>query len=447
MRKRLGNILKIAVITAILFILTGCFAKSAEELYGLPQLSEEYVNLQEKIDEILNKGAVYSAPISGNYRAVVQLEDLNNDGIDEAITFFRVSGDNKPLKIYIFEKEDNRYYQAAVIEGEGTNIESISYVDLDGEGTDEIVVGWQIDSGINILSAYSIRDFQVSPLFSTDYTEYVAVNFSNISNNRSSDILVIRMSTSELSGNAELFTLTAEGEVVSSSAQLSSGIESISRIRIGKLIGSSMAAYIESEISGGIITDIITSVLGGLKNITMNEETRASTDTMRSYSEYCRDVDNDGIIEVPRPVMLKSQGDSALYWIVEWYQYGPSGRCNLIMTTYSNTTDSWYLKLPQDWSGKISVRRDDSVSGERAMIFSTVNGENIEDFLAIYTLSGKDKEKKAEMGSRFMLRIGNEVIYAAEILKNPNECQVAISRELIRENFNILYSEWKTGKT
>ena len=59
----------------------------------------------------------------------------------------------------------------------------------------------------------------------------------------------------------------------------------------------------------------------------------------------------------------------------------------------------------------------------------------------------KDKEKKAEMGSRFMLRIGNEVIYAAEILKNPNECQVAISRELIRENFNILYSEWKTGKT
>lgn len=39
-----------------------------EELYSLPQLPQEYVELQNIIDEVLASGAEYAAPMAGSNR-------------------------------------------------------------------------------------------------------------------------------------------------------------------------------------------------------------------------------------------------------------------------------------------------------------------------------------------------------------------------------------------
>ena len=74
------------LLAALLLTLCGCgMGGSIDELYSLPQMADEYVELQKAIDAVLSGGAVYSAPVDGVHRQSVQLCDLNGDGEEEAV--------------------------------------------------------------------------------------------------------------------------------------------------------------------------------------------------------------------------------------------------------------------------------------------------------------------------------------------------------------------------
>lgn len=431
----------------LLFLLSGCLSKSAEDLYALPQLSAGYLQIQEKIDAFLDSGAEYSAPTSGSYRQAVQVEDLDGDGIKEVLAFLSVPGSDKPQKIYIFRNANGKYEQAAQIEGEGSSIGSVNYIDMDNDGFKEMTVGWQIAAGINMLSVYSLRDFQVTTLISTDYSQCIT---GDINGNERTDVVVVRLSAADLSGEVEIFSLNDDGEVVNSKARLSAGIEALTRVRSGRLSDGWLAVFVESSMAdGAVVTDIFTLRNDRFNNITLDETSGVSKDTIRSYKAYCRDMDGDGKLDVPKPIQLPSQSESSSYYIIEWYSYSSTGSSKLVCTTYSNYSDSWLLTLPSSWRDRVTVRREDSVSGERAIVFSSYSGdiEDIYDFLTIYTLSGDNRYERANAGNRFIILSEEETIYAAEIISEAPMFGVNISEDFIKNNFKIIYSEWITGET
>ncbi len=147
MRQRIQRMLTAAVGLLLLLSASGCgFSFSPTDLYSLPQLPEEYTELNSSLNQLLESGAEYAAPVSGSNIQPVQLEDLDGDGEEEALAFFRNSADEKPLKIYIFTAGKQGYEQAAVIEGTGTSIYSIAYEDLDQDGRKELLVGWRVNT-------------------------------------------------------------------------------------------------------------------------------------------------------------------------------------------------------------------------------------------------------------------------------------------------------------
>jgi hypothetical protein len=435
---------RIAVLLLILMLsisLTGCFSVSAEELYSLPQAAEGNIQLQQTIDQALAEGAEYSSPTSGVNRQAVQLKDLDGDGVEEALAFFTVSGD-KPLKIYIYRRNDKTYERVAVIDGDGTAIRSVEYVDMNGDGWRELIVGWQMSSTIQMLSVYSLRDFQPVPLFSTDYTEYAACDLTA---DRCTDVLVLRLESSGLSGEAECYSMMADGEVVSSTAKISDGVESIAQVITGKLSDGTEAVFVEStDAANNNVTDIFCCIRdGSLKNITLSSQTNASIGTVRSYSISSTDINEDGIIEVPCPWELPAQTETR-YWAVDWYSYNVNGRRTRVLTTYHNPTDGWYLIIPDSWRQKVTVRREDRVAGERTLVFSQVlsdDGSTV-DFLKIYTLSGENREERSKVGARFILTCEGDKIYAAEILQVTNDYSITVDTEIVQENFNVIYSDW-----
>jgi hypothetical protein len=81
---------------ALALLTTGCgFAFSPEELYSLPALPAEYTELNNCISQMIDSGAEYAAPISGTNIQPVQMKDLDGDGQQEAVAFFRNSADEK----------------------------------------------------------------------------------------------------------------------------------------------------------------------------------------------------------------------------------------------------------------------------------------------------------------------------------------------------------------
>ena len=111
---------------ALPLLLSGCMlSASVEDLYILPQLPVEYKDLSAQIDAILADGAEYTSPTAGTNLQSVQLVDLDGDGNEEALAFFRNASEESPLKIYIFRSVGDTYEQAAIIDGSGTSIHSI----------------------------------------------------------------------------------------------------------------------------------------------------------------------------------------------------------------------------------------------------------------------------------------------------------------------------------
>ena len=101
---------------ALSMVLSGCGGFSIEfnpeALYALPELPAKYTELNARLNAILEDGAEYAAPASGTDIQPVQLTDLDGDGQQEAVAFFRKAEDERPLKIYIFSAKGDSYEQS-----------------------------------------------------------------------------------------------------------------------------------------------------------------------------------------------------------------------------------------------------------------------------------------------------------------------------------------------
>lgn len=442
----------LALLTAALLSLTGCFSQSAEDLYIPPKAPRDFENLDAKIREVISAGAEYAAPIQGSYTQQVQLMDLDGDGVQEAIAFFRVTNpgpDESPLKIYIYSQDgDGNFEVQTIIQGEGAAINSVTYVDLDGDpGNRELVVSWQISGKVYQLMAYAIQDGQAVDLMRVGYTEFAVIDLDmdNIQ-----EVVVLNVIPIEGKRQADFYDYDeASGQMMlRSSAPLSTEITGIAsdanRPTAGLLRESVQALFVTSTVTTGVVTDILAWRDDKLVNLTLNEETGLSDGTFRFNSSVsARDINSDNVLELPQPKALPDPsrvGETDNFWAVRWVQYDIDGNAWPVYNTYYNGEDGWYLILPESWEGKIALSRSDgSSTGERAVVFSYWEGNEgatPAPFLTIYKLTGPNRNARAQLGNRFILRASSDTIYAAEFRTGGWDC--GLDQETLPEQFRLI---------
>lgn len=427
-----------ALLLLLGFMLTaasGCTLSSVDELYALPQLSEEYVILQQLIDEELASGCEYSAPLSGSYTQVVHTGDLDGDGIYEAIAYLRDA--ETRAKICIYSKLSGEYELACTIHGNGTAIGSVEYADMDGDGCLELVAYWQ--GGVaNSLNVYSLKDYRGLVLLTTPGTAY---RLADMDDDDDYELLVLHTGGAEGS-SVDMFDLS-RGSMTQSGAKLSVGVVSVDRLRTGLLTDGVRALFAEGSCGENTyMTDIFIADDSGLRNITAQEQSGAST-TVREYAVYAADINSDRVLEVPLAVPLaKHSEDSPSYFVFDWYGYDSSGVGTALLSTYHCYSDGWFLVLPDSLRENLTVRRSDSVFGERSVILSHRDPDTGEttDVLTIYTLTGNNRSDRARVGGRFILTELSQTVYAAKLHENA-----PYSEQEITSGFDLILTEWNSG--
>lgn len=413
-------------------LLAGCRMDSTvEELFTLPRLPTEYTTLSRQLDQLLSEGYEYMAPTSGRNIQSLQMVDIDGDGQDEALAFFRLSNGEKPLKIYVFHSREDSYELTSIIESSGTAIDSIYYEDLTGDGRKELIVGWKISSDVQTVTVYDMRPGPVQ-LMQSNYTR---LSFQELNGDGIPSLLLLR-TNSDNQPVAEFCSWQDGALSVSHRCTLSSTMAELNQgsVITGKLDQDTPAVFITGINSQGIaVTDILVwQEDAGLVNAALDRSTGLSAATAPYRQLTPQDINGDGITELPRPdssVSDTKQADGMVFW----EQYRPDGLVT-VERTYHCLSGGWYFILPEDWRGEVTALASDAGIGETQVTLS-VQGEKA---LSICALTGENRERRALRGNRVVLKRRTGTIYAAETLSEI----YSLDEETLRQNFNLIVHSW-----
>jgi len=431
------------VVLLVALLLSGCQMRTVDQMYAVPRRSAEYEELQKAIDRVMT-GLDYCAPLSGENRQSVQMADLNGDGEEEYLLFARSNSDD-PLKIFIFTPSGDHYDLMHTIESRGSAFEQVEYVDIDGVGGKELVVGRQVsDQVLRYLTVYTFPGAEAERLLAVNYVRFVV---TDLDENKLSDLVIISSGESEAeSGSAALYRYEDGAMVRSREARLSAQSENIRRIMVSRIHGGQTAVYVASALEeSAIITDVFSLKDNQFQNISLSNESGTSVQTMRNHYIYADDIDGDGILELPSLMdMLPVQNNirNSEQHLIRWYAMTDQGDEVDKMYTFHNFDGGWYMTLDENWASRISVTQQGSVC---TFYVWDETFEKAEKLLSIYAMTGSGREMEAEEQNRMILYKTEGVIYAAKL--EVAALSYGLTEENLLGSFHLIQMDWKNGET
>ena len=432
-------------------VLAGCampkLTLNPEELYALPELPARYTTLNQQLNAIQESGAEYAAPVSGSNIQPVQMVDLDGDGREEALAFFRQSDGEKPLKIYAFTDNGDSYTQTAVIEGSGLAVYSIAYSDMNGDGRMELIVGWRVSMDLQALTVYALEPGGARELARSNYVKYAV---ADLNGDGMQELTVFRANQDGV-GAADCYLWKNGALTLSSTIRVSMTMAELSqqgKVTVGTLRSGEPALFVTGVAEGmRAMTDVLLLRGGELNNAVLSPTTGVSGESSRFRALYPADINGDGVTEVPRTAALygeELEGDTAQR--VDWISFDAAGAAIRELSTYHAIEDGWYLQLPDGWADTIYVGR--SASADEASVTFYMGDSRDQSYtpvLRITTLSGSNRERLAVRTGRFILGRNDGVIYAGELLKGNEGWADGVTEDEVRNAFSLIAPEWSAG--
>ena len=449
MKKWMAALLALGMVLA----LAGCampkLTLDPEKLYALPELPARYTTLNQQLNALQEGGAEYAAPVSGSNIQPVQMVDLDGDGREEALAFFRQSDGEKPLKIYVFTDNGDSYAQTAVIEGSGLAVYSIAYSDIDGDGRMEIIVGWRVSMELQALAVYALEPDGARELMRTNYVKYAV---ADLNSDGMQEMTVFRADQDGV-GAADCYVWKNGTLALGATIRVSMTMAELSqqgKVTVGTLRSGEPALFVTGVAdSARAITDVLLLRNSELSNSVLSLTTGVSRESSRFRSLYPMDINGDGITEIPRTVPLSpGEQETDVSQRVDWISYDAAGTASRVLSTYHAMEDGWYLQLPEGWAESILVGRSASTDETSVTFYMESDAEDDQGYAAllrITALSGSNRERLAVRTGRFILGRNDGVIYVGELLKGNEEWDHSVTEDEVRNAFSLITKEWSAG--
>ena len=417
----------IVICLFLLLFLTGCGLKTVDQLYCLPKRSEAYNNLQTAIDEAMD-GLSFSAPIYGDNRQNVQAADLDGDGVDEYLLFAKDNSE-KPLKVLIFAQLASGYVLMDTIEGYGLAFDFVEYAQMDDRPGMEIILGRQVsDQVARAVSVYRFTSGFARQLMSTGYSRLTTCDLDQDGRR---EIFLLNYGVAENGKGLVTLYRYEDGEMQRSTEKtLSESANRFERFTTGTLQDGTQAVFVTCEKDDHTLTTDV------FRMEDMQIQTVASgimVHQMMGYNVYPSDVDGDGIMELPRQILIPNSGESRQY-LLQWYAIDHHGTETVKHHTFHHYAEGWFVTVEDAWVNDMTV-----VCAEDNTTFYRVNGSQKIKLVTIRALTNADREDQAKQDGRIILYKGDAVIYTAELFQGAED--LGITQEYLRENFFPIRAE------
>lgn len=379
---------------------------------------------------------VMKYPRGGENRSAFLLADLDGDGHDEALAFYYVSTENAVTHVNLLRQSEGKWVSVDDHEGRGTEIDSVCFGDVDGDGTKELFVCWDMYSAHTYqMSMYALGGNRISEKF---FTGCARVAVADLTGDGRDDCVVLDAGTDALS--ARLWTMN-DGTMEELGEGVIGGYAGrISAVHTIPMADGSRCALLMDCANGEFMYTTLIYWNGVSLAAPLYNADTGSCENYRPVTVPCGDTDRDGVWEWPVCTDMtpddetRALSDPTRYFTTFRSWDESADRAVDKFSCIYNHIDGYYLLVDADFAERFATAYNEEA--HVLWVYPLVNdGQTERDpLLGIHTVSaGQD----ADMNGRdFRALVKTDMLTYAVWYEKDND--YAINDEVLRYMLTLL---------
>ncbi len=448
------RIVAVTILIAVLAstVLSGCSFSGLDstDLLRPPKGTGEKAYIESIINTRAGGDYILKYPKDGDYRSAIIMEDIDNDGTQEAIALYNPTAENTTTHILFMKKIDGVWTDIGDFEGYSNDIDKIALADVNGDDINEVVVSYLSAVPLaNHMSIYFLEQNSVKMLdVEKEYNDFAVMH---IEGEEKDNLLLMTLGAQVAEANASLMQYNEESDkiFVRSVVNMDQNVIQYALIQNGSVNDTTKGVFVDGTrsnneiVSQVIYWDTFTNTLKNpLYNVDGKDELEINP-TFRIGTTYCTDINDDGIIDIPTYSIMPLEGKEPLNMAVGLTQWNTlltdEQELNPIIQTVVSSTDGYYFTIPEKWEDTVTARQD---INSRSLTFYewTYMGDSGlkgEELLTIKVFSIKDWNEQEGTKDFIEMEATTDLIYA---VKTPSDStsDLLLSLEEIKENLHLI---------
>ena len=204
MRRRRWLPAAFCLLCCLLF--SGCTpGATVDSLLKPPSLSKEQQQIYLALQDAVGSGITLQYPRAGANLSAFTVVDLDNDGEDEALVFYKktsLTAMENGLRLSVLDQVKGEWMSVCDRPADGTEVERIVISPMGSEDSqNQIFVGYSgVDQSDKSLTVYRYSDSEVQQLFTAAYTMF---DVADLDGDQAQELLVLGKLTENTSSSAE----------------------------------------------------------------------------------------------------------------------------------------------------------------------------------------------------------------------------------------------------
>lgn len=455
MKKRITRTISFFLTFTMIFLCSGCSLKmqSVDQLMHPPRPSGAYEELQKTFVKLVGKDVIIKSPAKGDYRSSFVLYDIDGDVQEEAFIFYAPKNNQTEVHMLFLKKDSNNEKWSLVydITGAGSDVSSISFSDLNGDGVHEVILGWKAYGGNYVMSVYKCNiqnDYiGLSELSKLSYSAMKVVDMDQDSND---EIFLIDVNNDSdyPRSIAKMLKMNENSITVVGEVTVNSNVSGYSDILVEEAtLQKPLKLYIDANVGDeAMVTDVVywDSTMKSLRAPISNPPVQMAPISYRQAKIKSQDINGDGIIEIPQIMRMDGSAyatnnssekgkeditdpkpllgnDSFLYYVYWCNQNG--GQLLNVLYSAINSTDGYIFKFNNEWFNRVTIISNPS---EHKWTFFEWNSEKSslgEELFSIVTVP-LDKWTESPLPEYQILKQNDVTVYAYKITDKALEYKI-----------------------
>lgn len=330
---------------------------SKENMLRPPKTMGDEAEIEQLIASNSKGGYTLKYPKSGSHRSAVVMHDLDGDGVDEAIAFFRDRDKegSTGVHILVMYEQDGKWTASDNIITETTDVDCVDFADVNNGGSQEILVGYSTyTAGVNFLAVYTYHDGKTETIESgQNYSAFYCGNFDGSGSNK---VLTLSLFNAENEANATLLEYDSQRNALyaQASVAMDGNVASYKNAVLSDLGNGTNGLVVDGLLTGGeMVTQIIyySPAEALLRNPLYREH--GQNPTQRKAEVLSADIGNDGKYEIPTvsalPFSTKSGSPAAAEQVVWNTFHIEAEELQPVQRTVANYDYAYTIHIPDTW--------------------------------------------------------------------------------------------------